>query len=65
MIRTQADLIAWCRERRDEAERILALYEGGTTRFRSNGVDVTNEQIANVKSIIANMDDIISRTPDA
>jgi hypothetical protein len=65
MIATQSDLIEWCREQREEAQKALALYESGQMSFHAGRVDVTPLQIANLTDIIANMDEIISRTPNA
>lgn len=64
MISSQSDLIAWCQDRRAEAEQALALFESGKMRFFTNGVDATPFQKANLADIIANLDEIISRTPD-
>jgi len=58
---TREGFLAWCREQRAQAERAHDHYAAGRTRFFANNVDVSKEQMASLRRVIAEMDDLIMR----
>jgi hypothetical protein len=61
MIGTVADLKAWLIESRETYTQALDMYERGQMRFVASNVDITRYQIANLKGIIANIDELLER----
>lgn len=61
MDETREEFLNWCRDQRNYAQRVHALYASGRMRFLANNVDISKQQMASLERVIEEMTALIDR----